>query len=118
GRGGEQPFPALVDHPARGRLEPARDDLHQRRLAGAVVAEQRHHLAAADVERDAAQRLDGAELAGDLLQPEQRPGHVAYSPLRGTTGSGSPWSSSRNSVPSRGDSSPETASAAAPRRTA
>jgi hypothetical protein len=39
----------------------ARDALDQRRLAGAVVAGQRQHLARVQVERDPLQRLDAAE---------------------------------------------------------
>ena len=40
----------------------AGQDLDQRRLAGAVVADQRHDLAGMDVEIDVGQRRDGAEL--------------------------------------------------------
>ena len=61
---GEATLLALEDHAARARLEAAGDDLDQRRLAGAVVAEQRHDLAAADRETDAAQRFDRAEVRG------------------------------------------------------
>ena len=43
--------PSISDA-AGGRRMDAADDLHQRRLAGAVVADQRHDLAGMDVERD------------------------------------------------------------------
>jgi hypothetical protein len=53
-----------------GRLDPGQD-LHQRRLAGAVLADQRVHLAGLEVEVDARQRGDLAEAlvdAGHLQQ--------------------------------------------------
>ena len=50
---------AVVD-----RVDPG-DALDQRRLAGAVVADERHHLARADVEVDVGQRLDRAEALRD-----------------------------------------------------
>ena len=40
-------------------------DLHQRRLAGAVLAEEGVNLAAADAEIDAAERLDAGKALGD-----------------------------------------------------
>jgi hypothetical protein len=64
-------FAALEQHGARGRLQPAGDDLDQCRFACAVVAEQRHHFAAADRKADAAQRFDGAEVLPDILELEQ-----------------------------------------------
>ncbi len=45
---------------AGGRLDDAGQDLHQRRLAGAVLAEQRGDLAAPDVEVHALQGMDTA----------------------------------------------------------
>ena len=45
---------------AAGRLDHAGEDLDQRRLAGAVVADQADHLAAVDVQIDAAKRIDAA----------------------------------------------------------
>ncbi len=50
-----------------GLFDPA-DDLHQRRLAGAVLAEQRHDLAGVHLERDAAQGVDARE---SLLDPPE-----------------------------------------------
>ena len=50
----------------------AGDRLDQRRLAGAVVADERHHLALAHLEVDVAQRLDGAERLRDPAELECR----------------------------------------------
>jgi hypothetical protein len=43
----------------------AGEDLHQRRLAGAVVADQGDDLALIDIEVDVGQRPDGAEAFRD-----------------------------------------------------
>ena len=48
----------------------AGQDLDQRRLAGAVVADQRHDLAGVDVEIDVGQGRDGAEVLGDAAQAQ------------------------------------------------
>ena len=48
--------------PSSGPVE-AVEDVHQRRLAGAVLAEQRVHLAAPQVEVDAVVRDDARETA-------------------------------------------------------
>ena len=56
---------ALVD-----RVDPG-DALDQRRLAGAVVADERHHLACADLEVDVRQRLHGAEDLRDSADLEK-----------------------------------------------
>ena len=45
--------------------------LHQRRFAGAVVADQADHLAGLDRERDAAQRLDRAEMLAHVVEFEK-----------------------------------------------
>ena len=50
--------------PARGAEEPG-DDRDERRLAGAVRAEEREDLAARDVEVDAVHRDEGAEALRD-----------------------------------------------------
>ena len=55
---------ALVD-----RVD-ARDALDQRRLARAVVADERHHLTASHLEIDVRERLDGAEGFGDAAKLE------------------------------------------------
>ena len=59
--GARQPHDLAADEqlPLVG-LEGAAQDLDQRRLAGAVVPDERHRLAAKDAEVDAAQRLDRA----------------------------------------------------------
>jgi hypothetical protein len=49
----------------------AAEDLHQRRLAGAVLADQRVHLADAAVEVDAVDRGDGAEALHDAAHLER-----------------------------------------------
>ena len=70
-RRGKMPLGAVEDDAPGACRHAAGDDLDQRRFAGAVVAEQRHDLAATDVEADAAQRLDRAEMLGDRVEPEQ-----------------------------------------------
>ena len=72
---------------AAGRLHDAGEDLDQRRLAGAVVADEADHLAVIDAEIDAAERIDAAVGFGDVAQLDQafrhgslldcacRPGH-------------------------------------------
>ena len=50
--------------PSVGPVEPV-EDVHERRLARAVLAEQRVHLAAAHVERDVVVRDDARELLAD-----------------------------------------------------
>jgi len=52
-------------HTARCRRDQPEDDLHQRRLAGAVVAQKRHALAGGDIEGDVRQRGNAAELSSD-----------------------------------------------------
>jgi hypothetical protein len=57
---------------ALGRLMHARERLDQRRFAGAVVAEQAHHLARVHLHRDAVERDHRAEALDDLPQLHQR----------------------------------------------
>ena len=45
-------------------------DVHQRRLAGAVLAEQGDDLAAVNVERDVVVREDARESLGDVREPQ------------------------------------------------
>jgi hypothetical protein len=52
---------------ARIGLEVAVEDADQRRLAGAVVADEAEDLARVDRDRDAAQRLDPAEALADAV---------------------------------------------------
>ena len=61
----------------------AGDALDQRRLAGAVVADERHHLASAHLEVDVGQRLHGAERLGDTAKLEK--GCVAHRGVSHTT---------------------------------
>ena len=49
------------------------EDVHQRRLAGAVLAEERVHLALAQVEVDAVVRDDAGEPLRDPAELENRP---------------------------------------------
>ena len=63
------------------RVDPG-DGLDQGRLAGAVVADQRHDLAAANLEVDPVERLDGTERLRDAHTLEER------------RFSGAPWSRS------------------------
>jgi hypothetical protein len=80
GRGPERDPPPVQQHVAvvaSVRVD-AVEDLHQRRLAGAVVAEQRVDLAAADREVDAAQRLE----AGKGLREPARFEDVAHRGFR------------------------------------
>ena len=57
---------ALEDDLAAVRRVRSGDALDQRRLAGAVVADERHHLAASHLHVDAAQRLHRAERLGEV----------------------------------------------------
>src|SRR5581483_9373485 len=60
----------LNDEGAPIRAVYARDDLHERALAGAVLAHQAVDLARSKGEIDSPQRLDAAEGLGDLAQLE------------------------------------------------
>ena len=60
--------------PSSGAMH-AGEDVHQRRLAGAVLAEERVDLAGLQVEVDAAQRLDAAEALLDAAHLEERLSH-------------------------------------------
>ncbi len=57
-------------HLARVGLVVAGEDADERRLAGAVLAEQHEHLAGAGVEVDAVEDLDAAERLADLAQAQ------------------------------------------------
>ena len=61
---------ALEQHVPRVDRVDARDALDERRLACAVVADERHDLARADVEVDLVERLHGAEGLRDAAQLE------------------------------------------------
>ena len=57
---------------ARLGLVVAGEDLDERRLAGAVLAQQRDDLAGVDRDVDAAERLEGAEALGEVPRLERR----------------------------------------------
>src|ERR671933_53556 len=61
---------AAQEHPALGRLLEAADDLHQRRLAGAVVPQQAEDFALVQAQVDVAQRLDRAEALGHAFDAQ------------------------------------------------
>src|SRR5581483_2951478 len=63
------------DLPAVGRVR-AGDALDERRLAGAVVADERHHLPRVHLEVDVGQRLDRAERLRDV--PELKECGIAH----------------------------------------
>ena len=69
---------------AGGRLDPG-EDLHERRLAGAVLAEQAD-LARDDVEVDAAQRVRGAEHLVDAARAHDGLGGDAHDAASSFTG--------------------------------
>ncbi len=69
---GDVDGPALEEDLPGRRLVDARKHLDQRRLAGAVVADQRDDLAGMDIKLDVRQRRDRAELLGDAGQPKQQ----------------------------------------------
>jgi hypothetical protein len=71
GRAREADHPAVEPDPPGGRGERARDDLDQGRLAGPVVAEQAHDLAAADREADLVQRHDRPEALAQAFDLQQ-----------------------------------------------
>ena len=73
---------AVQEHAARVLLLKAGDDLDQRRLARAVVAEQAEHLALAQVQVDVAQRRHGTEALGDVFDAQ----HVVGRRVTGASG--------------------------------
>src|SRR6185295_14673723 len=59
---------------ARGGAQQARDHPHQRRLAGAVRADDADRLACGDLERDVEQRLKGSVARADTFEAQhERP---------------------------------------------
>ena len=63
---------AVDDDLAAVRRVRAGDALDQGRLAGAVVADERHHLTGTDLEVDLAERLDRAEALRDPVELQER----------------------------------------------
>jgi hypothetical protein len=74
-----------VDRSLVGHHEPD-EDLHQRRLAGAVLAEDAVDPAAMEAQVDAVARDDGTEALGDggQLDRRGRRGHALADPVRST----------------------------------
>src|SRR5262249_14053859 len=70
-----QPLAAPVDRAGVG-LDDARQDLQERGLAGAVLADERVRLCRGDVEAHAPEGLDGAERLADV--PELKGGLGAH----------------------------------------
>ena len=64
--------PSIRISPVVGGLH-AGEDLHQRRLAGAVLAHERVDLAGAEVEVDAVERGDAGEALGDAEGAQEHP---------------------------------------------
>src|SRR5262249_23800656 len=64
--------PPVEQKLSSARLIEAGEDLHQRRFAGAVVADDAEHLTAIELEIDPAQRRDGAEILEDAVSFEDR----------------------------------------------
>src|SRR5205085_4239865 len=75
---------------APGWWEVARDDVEQRRLAGAVRAEDRAPLAVRDLEVDVAHGVEAAEPPADPPQAEDRAGRLGCCCLRHPA-TRSPW---------------------------
>ena len=81
-----------VDQQFRARLRrmKAREDLDQRRFAGAVLAEEAQHFARHDIERDVVERLRAAETLREMPQRECRgltPARAAAASARLTSAS-------------------------------
>ena len=68
------------DHAVVGRLD-ARQHLDERRLAGAVVADQRRHRAGLDDEVRALQGVDGAERLDEAATFEHRNGRITHASM-------------------------------------
>ena len=73
---GDTPASELDAAPSRPKN--ARDEIHQRRLAAAVRADQPDDGALLHVERDLAERLQTAEAHADLVDPQERRAHARY----------------------------------------
>ena len=69
---------ALEDELPFARLIEAGEDFHQRRFAGAIVADDAQHLAGIHMEIHIAQRGDGAEIFCDALGLEQWACRVSF----------------------------------------
>ena len=70
-------LPVEQDLALVGLVEPV-EDVHQRRLAGAVLAEERVHLALAQVEVDVVVREDAGEALRDAAELEDGRGRIGH----------------------------------------
>ena len=61
---------ALQEDAPGVRLKQTRDEIEQRRLAGAIGSDQAKDVACVDGEGDGVRHDDAAEALGDILQPE------------------------------------------------
>ena len=77
-RVGEARCGAVDQHIAGVGLDHARENVHQRRLAGPDLAEQRVDLAAIEIEVDPAERLDAAEALDHSAHGEERRGTSSF----------------------------------------
>src|SRR5690606_3874487 len=91
-RAGEAALPAVEPDLAGIGLVHAGDALDQRRFAGAVVAEKRHHLAREDVEAHLVDGNEAAEALGELADREDRIAHADSLPLSRPTMRSRDWS--------------------------
>ncbi len=68
-------------HRALAGLQRSGDDVHQRRLAGAVLAEKRVHFAGIEIDADVAQRRNAREILVDAGKADDRlaPSHLSRS---------------------------------------
>ena len=85
---------AVDEDVARVRLLDAPDDLHQGRLAGAVLAEQRDHLAGVHVEADASQRVHARKPLVDVPKLKNRRAHDVTDSATRVSGRAAPRASS------------------------
>ena len=76
-------FLAVDEDLAGVALVGAGQDLDQRRLAGAVVAEQAHHLAGIEIDAGMVDGLDAAEGDRDVAHLDQRGAAVRRGPVAG-----------------------------------
>ena len=85
-RRGEVDRLAAEDDRARVSAIGAGQHLDHRRFSGAVLADQRHHLARLDLERCGGQRLHPLEALVDVAHDEERSGHRYFRFLKARQG--------------------------------
>ena len=88
-------FAAEHEDAALVRRIMAKQDIHQRGLAGAVLAEQREHLAPSQRQADVVIGEQRAETLGDALQPEDQVAHAAKPAIGAANDHGRACSSAR-----------------------